>query len=85
MFLIDLDSVDWTKAPEEFAGYASIEEMKRWLRQQPGIIAFTLTNSQNPLIKSKALETAMDLNRLFMDLAQLIGYQNALEHNGGNP
>lgn len=84
MFLIDLDSVDWTKAPKEFAGYASIEEMKRWLRQQPGIIAFTLTNSQNPLIKSKALETAMDLNRLFMDLAQLIGYQNAIKQNGGS-
>ena len=83
MFLIDLDTVDWSKAPEEFAGYASIKGMSDWLRTQPSITALVLTNSQNPLIKAKGLELAMDWNRLLMDMTQMIGYINALKQNGG--
>ena len=52
MRVIDLDAIDWTKAPVEFADYVSIEAMKQWLSAQEGPVVMVLTNSKNPLLRS---------------------------------
>ncbi len=83
MRVIDLDAIDWTKAPVEFADYVSIEAMKQWLSAQEGPVVMVLTNSKNPLLRAKAQETNADLYRLFINIAKLIGTQNALNEMEG--
>lgn len=77
MKLIDLDAIDWTKLPVDFMQYVSVDNVREFLGKQPVHVAFTITSSKNPVIRTKALETLMDFNRFIINMTQTLALMAA--------
>lgn len=72
MLLIDLDKVNWDEMPQEFAGYASAEKVKEWMRKQPSIVGVVITESQNTKIRTRAYEVAGEVSRLIINVIRMM-------------
>ena len=83
MTLIDLDQVDWSKCPREVLDMVNVEDVRKFLRQQPTFIGVALTSSTNPRTRMAATTVAMNLSQALMNMYPLM-VEYANEKKGAN-